>query len=137
MKKVVGYITSSHNNANFVPHSVQNQIIKSFIESKGFTYLLSWTEFKDLAPSIYLSLIEEKFYDGICFYSLNQIDESPELFLQTFTSKKIEWLAFAQEKIIVTTDKEWKLFYQLLQLRILISNNTPTSRNLWDNYNIL
>ena len=97
---IVGYITSDSLRTGFVSQQVQNQAIGSFLAGQSHLFLLSWTEFKGCAPFIFRSLLKEKFYDGICFYSLEQLASFPESMevLKSLSSSG-RWTGFAKEGV--------------------------------------
>ena len=103
--KIVGYITSSQLRDGFVSQQVQNLMIKNFLENLDYDFLLSWTEYKETPSLVFDSLFLENFYDGICFYSLQQIFKfsKPLEYLYKLKNKKI-WVGFAQEGLFFNSD---------------------------------
>lgn len=97
--KIVGYITSDPVGKHKVAFSIQNRIIKEFVETSGKTFMLSWTEASQMAPWMLESLLLENFYEGICFFSLHQLLHCPDPLeqLQKLKEKNI-WIGFAQEQ---------------------------------------
>lgn len=71
--KTVGYITSDPLKLGYISHLNQNQKNKRFVESQQYQFLLSWTEYKGKAFFVLRSLLLENFYEGICFYSIEQL----------------------------------------------------------------
>lgn len=130
MKKIVGYITSSLNNGNYISHANQNLVIKNFLDSINVQYLLSWTEFKNGAPAVFLNLLDEKFYDGICFFSIDQLLESATLEACIFQQQK-NWIAFANEKIIINDKLSFEFFEKIWKVKSVL-NMTPSTKELWN-----
>ena len=97
--RVVGYITSDTFLSGFISHQVQNASIKQYTEEEGHKYLLSWTEYINKAPIVLNSLLQESFFDGICFYSLEQLNhiKNAQKLLKEL-AKKDYWIGFAKEK---------------------------------------
>lgn len=132
MNNVVGYIsTGSTLGFTHPPHSVQNLVIKKFVEDLKMSYLLSWSEFNRLAPMVFKSLLQEKFFSGICFFSINQLCESTE-YISLLKNIRKPWIGFASEKIVISTKEELDDFIKIFSLRKYIDNNLTTSKAAWE-----
>ena len=72
MKRLRGYVTSRPFFGNRVPQHVQNIVIRDYCTRRGFTYLLSATEYA--MPACYMmledALNELPHIDGIALYSI-------------------------------------------------------------------
>ena len=75
MKKVRGYIFSRSINNNRVPQHVQNIVIRDFCNNSDLQYYLSATEYsmKNCYLILKSVLKEMSKFDGIVFYSINQL----------------------------------------------------------------
>lgn len=111
--KFVGYITSDPLSSGFIPHNVQNFTIKNFLAKNDHEFLLSWTEYKNHSKLALNSLCEEKYFQGICFFSWEQ--------LRTFNDVKEKLrslldnglvLSFAREGFFVGNYQELELFLE-------------------------
>lgn len=116
-QKIVGYITSNHLRDGFIPHQLQNLLIKNYIESLGSVFLLSWTGYKNTPTLVCDSLLLENFYDGICFYSLEQIMQFPEPldYFYKLKNKKI-WVGFAKENLFFYDDESFEYVLKIAWL---------------------
>lgn len=134
MFSIVGYITSDSLTRGFIPHAFQNFQIRSFVQNSGHNYLLSWTEQKKMSPFILNSLLEEDFYDGICFYSLEQLFLFPKSLnlIMNLSQKKI-WVGFALEKLSVEGEQGLQGLIQLYKLKKLIEGPRQDLERLWGN----
>jgi len=72
VKRLRGYVTSRPFFGNRVPQHVQNIVIRDYCQRRGFTYLLSATEYA--MPACYMmledALNELPQIDGIALYSI-------------------------------------------------------------------
>ena len=122
--KIVGYISSDSFTNGFINQQIQNSSIKNFLTDTGHEFLLSWTEYKQHSRLAWRSLLKETYYQGVCFYSYEQIEGSKDLLndISILINKNII-VAFAKEKILLTTNDEFKNFLTIYQLSIDINNN--------------
>lgn len=127
---VVGYITSEPLTDGLVSHSVQNMTIKNFITQQKKNFLLSWTEYMGKSGVVLESLLQEKFYDGICLYSLEQLWQMPnaQKTLQDLKSRSA-WIGFAREGIFFHTAEEFQKVQKLFWLKSQVEKN----QSLWAN----
>lgn len=98
-----GYIFSRKIDGNFIPHRVQNLVIKDYCDRKNLFFKLSGTEYK--MENCYLmlnSLLKNLLkIDGIIFYSLFMLPEKKENRKKIYDRiiKKNKKLYFALEDI--------------------------------------
>lgn len=131
-QKIVGYITSRHLKDGFIPQQMQNLLIKNFLENLKHNFLLSWTEYKGAPSLVFDSLLLENFYDGICFYSLEQIFyfDDPLNYLYKLKNKNI-WIGFAREGLFFKGDSSFDIVLKTWWLLKCISFETnPTLESL-------
>ena len=80
MKRLRGYVASRPFFGNRVPQHVQNIVIRDYCARRGFTYLLSATEYA--MPACYMmledALNELPGIDGIAMYSIFMLPRRPE-----------------------------------------------------------
>jgi sporadic carbohydrate cluster protein (TIGR04323 family) len=111
--KFVGYITSDPLSSGFVPHNIQNLSIKNFLNKNEHEFLLSWTEYKNKSQLAFNSLYEENYFEGICFYSWEQLSSLTDI--QSKLVNLIErgtMLSFARENLWVKNFEELELFME-------------------------
>ena len=128
MKKAVGYIASDSFQNGFVSHQFQNQTIKNFLSNQNYIFMLSWTEYKGCAPQVLKSLLQENFYDGICFYSIEQllvVSDASALFQQLKNSGA--WIGFARENIFFEGQHGFNDCLKLWWLLKNTANRVPVS----------
>ena len=111
--KFVGYITSDSLSNGFIPHNIQNLSIKNFLIKKEHIFLLSWTEYKNHSQLAFNSLIEENYFQGICFYCWEQLQNITDVQtkLRELLSRGI-LLSFAREGILIETKEELEAFFE-------------------------
>ncbi|MEK6577850.1 MAG: hypothetical protein AABZ55_01370 [Bdellovibrionota bacterium] len=99
-KTVLGYITSNSLRDGFIPHQIQNLLIKNFVEAQGHRFFPSWSEYKDSRHIVFESLMVESFFTGICFYSIEQYLRLPDPMgaLKRLSARKL-WIGFARENM--------------------------------------
>jgi sporadic carbohydrate cluster protein (TIGR04323 family) len=121
---MVGYITSDYLDLGFTSHQIQNMTIKSFVSDTNNDFVLSWTEYKNNSKLAWNSLLEEKYYNGICFYSWEQLNhfKNINMLIETLIKKKI-LIGFAKEKILIKDQESLKNFKIQFQLYNQIKNN--------------
>ncbi len=131
--KVVGYITSDPLHEQYIPFGMQNRIIKEFVEGQGKTFMLSWTEARQMAPWMLDSLLQENFYQGICFYSLDQLLSIPQAddYLARLSTLNI-WIGFALEKLSFRGNENLMEVVSLLHLKKLSSFPRKDLPHLWN-----
>jgi sporadic carbohydrate cluster protein (TIGR04323 family) len=80
MKRLRGYVASRPFFGNRVPQHVQNIVIRDYCARRGYTYLLSATEYA--MPACYMmledALNELPNIDGIAMYSIFMLPRRPE-----------------------------------------------------------
>lgn len=108
-KKFKGYISSGKIGENFFPQKVQNLCIKSYCESNNFIFLLSSTEFKmKKSILVFKGLIEDSSkFDGIIFFSINQLNAEKLILLNNILKKRKE-VHFYLENIKLKNTKDLK-----------------------------
>lgn len=129
--KIVGCITSSPLKEGYIPHHLQNLLIKNFVENSGSSFLLSWTEYKSDPFLACRSLLTENFYGGICFYSIEQLLLYPQplQFLYDIRKKNI-WVGFAKENTFfndqISFDSTLKLWWLIQCISLNHSSGVET-----------
>tara|TARA_B110000263_G_C15241699_1_gene479656 strand:- start:327 stop:710 length:384 start_codon:yes stop_codon:yes gene_type:complete len=75
-----GYIFSRKIDNNFIPHRVQNLVIKDYCEKKKYFFKLSATEYKMKNSYLMLNSLLKNLnkIDGIIFYSLFMLPQEKE-----------------------------------------------------------
>ena len=93
-KNLRGYISSGKIGENFFPQKVQNLCLKSYCDNNNFNFLLSSTEFKMKNSNlVFKGLIEEASkFDGIIFFSINQLDTDKLNLLNKILKKKKKFI---------------------------------------------
>lgn len=130
--RVVGYIASDSFRHGYVTHQVQNQAIRHFLSGQGREFLLSWSEFKGQAPLVLRSLLQEKFYQGICFYSLEQLEALPDpLTWFSILGRRADWVGFAREECFFTTTQGWGEAERLFCIKSQLDRPRPDLGELW------
>ena len=100
-----GYIFSRTIDGSFIPHRVQNLVIKDYCQRKKLFFKLSATEYKMKDSYIMLNAVlrELNKIDGVVFYSVFMLPEDIRLRKKIYNlflkSKKI--LHFALEEIVL------------------------------------
>jgi len=132
--KIVGYISSDYLKKGYTPHNIQNIQIRSFLKELNHTFLLSWTEYSGMCPFVFNSLLEEDFYDGICFYSIEQLFNFPEPLNQIKKLAELNiWIGFANEKIAINSKTDIEEAQRLLLLKSVAEGSREDLKFLWDN----
>jgi sporadic carbohydrate cluster protein (TIGR04323 family) len=130
--KIVGYITSDSLNSGFIPHQMQNANIKHFTEEEGHQFLLSWTEYIGKAPMVFKSLLQENFYEGICFYSIEQLNHIENAGnLLKFLSQQNYWIGFSREKLFFQGENGLSNVSKLWWLKTKLESSKRDLGNLW------
>lgn len=127
-ERIVGYITSSHLKDGFVSQQVQNLLIKNFLENQKKTFLLSWTEYKTAPSLVFDSLLLEEFYEGICFFSLEQTFHftEPLEYFYKLKNRKL-WAGFAREGLFFYDESSFEAVLKTWWLMrcVYFENNNP------------
>jgi sporadic carbohydrate cluster protein (TIGR04323 family) len=119
-----GYISSRKlNDGNAVPQRVQNLVIRSACNDQNFEFYLSSTEYG--MNNCYLILnqilkdLEKNKYDGIAFYSIDQLPASIFKTLKIF--KKIinckKKIYFSLENILISNKKKMDEVMDLIKIK--------------------
>lgn len=121
---VVGYITSEPFSDGFVSHQIQNSTIRSYIAQNQKNLLLSWTEYVGKSNIVFDSLQIENFYQGICFYSMDQLWQMKNPFevLETLRKRNI-WIGFAKESAAFTASVGYREVLKLFWLKTQVEQN--------------
>lgn len=132
--KIVGYITSDPMYLGFVSHQHQNQIIKNFVEEREHQFLLSWTEYKGASPFVFRSLLKESFFEGICFYSIEQLESTRESmnWIQRLSETGL-WIGFAREGVFFQGALGLDEVKRLAWLKRTLDQKRPELEAIWEN----
>lgn len=122
--KFVGYITSDPLSFGFIPHNVQNFTIKNFLTKNDHQFLLSWTEYKNHSKLAFNSLCDENYFQGICFFSWEQLSTFPDVKskLNSLLEKGFV-LSFAREGFFIKNQNELDPFLEKYFLSRCIFQN--------------
>lgn len=129
-----GYIGSRPYRGNRVPQHVQNLVIRDFCTRKGFTYLLSATEYA--MPGCYMVLNEvaneAPKLGGVVLYSIYMLPKrrSRRLALCRRFLDADATVHGAVEDISITTDDDLDRIDEMLMLSDLISPSPETLQGL-------
>jgi sporadic carbohydrate cluster protein (TIGR04323 family) len=130
--KIAGYITSNSLKKGFIAHNIQNNQIRSFVQMQKHNYLLSWTEFLNKCPFVFNNLLQENFYNGICFYSIEQLYDFPNsIDLLINLSKSNLWIGFAAEGLFFQSDYKFDQVLQIFKLKKLTDGSREDLKFLW------
>tara|TARA_B100001121_G_C18553684_1_gene556798 strand:- start:246 stop:632 length:387 start_codon:yes stop_codon:yes gene_type:complete len=119
-----GYISSRKlNDGNFIPQKVQNLVIRNACEDKNFNFNLSATEYGMKGCYLVLNKIlkdlKKNKYDGIAFYSIDQlpsdIKKTKIIFNSIISSKKK--IYFSLENILVNNKKNINSILNIIKLK--------------------
>ena len=129
---VVGYTTGDELFHGYPQQSVQNLAVRRFVESRGHTFSLSWAEKKGATPFMLRSLLVEGFYQGICFYSLEQFAhfDSPYEWLERLAEKS-QWVGFAAEELCFSDVAGKEAARRLLWLKLNVERNPHEQVQSW------
>jgi len=116
-----GYIFTRKINGNFIPHRVQNLVIKDFAKRKNFFFKLSLTEY--VMEGSYLTLgalvKETKKLEGVIFYSYEMIFDNvaycEDILLKIVKNKKS--IHFALEEFHVKNKTDIKNLLKIIQIK--------------------
>ena len=125
MKNFKGYISSRKlNNDKTIEQSIQNMTIRNCCEKRGYTFLLSATEFGMKNSFLVLNqvLFEIKKYDGVAFYSFLQLPKNKKQTLEILKSivnsnKKI---LFSLENLLIENYFDINKIYQIISIDNLL-----------------
>jgi len=108
-KKLQGYISSGKVGKNFYPQKIQNLCLKSYCAVNSYDFILSATEFKMKNSSLVLKGLNEnkKNFDGILFFSINQLNKDKFLILKNLIKKKKE-VHFYNENLKIKNERDLK-----------------------------
>ena len=119
-----GYISSRKlNDGNFIPQKVQNLVIRSACEDKKFKFNLSATEYGMNECYLILNQIlkdlEKNKYDGVAFYSIEQLPSDMKkiklIFETVIKYKKVAF--FSLENILVKNKKHLANILDIIKLK--------------------
>ena len=123
-----GYIFSRDINFNFIPHRVQNLVIKDFAERNNLFFKLSSTEYimKNSFHMLKALLHDTSSIDGVIFYSYEMFFENIKLCIDSLNNliKKKKNIFFALEEIEVKNNKDLLKLKKIIQLK---NKTTPHS----------
>ena len=125
MKNFKGYISSRKlNNDKTVEQSIQNMTIRNCCEKRGYTFILSATEFGMKNSFLVLNqvLSEIQKYDGIAFYSFLQLPKNKKKALDILklivnSNKKI---LFSLENLLIENFSDINKIYQIISIDNLL-----------------
>ncbi len=125
MKNFKGYISSRKlNNDKTVEQSIQNMTIRNCCEKRGYTFILSATEFGMKNSFLVLNqvLSEIQKYDGIAFYSFLQLPKNKKKALEILklivnSNKKI---LFSLENLLIENFSDINKIYQIISIDNLL-----------------
>jgi hypothetical protein len=87
-----------------------------------------------MTPFVFNSLLEESFFDGICFYSLEQLYNFPDAMnLLKQLSQGELWIGFAAEKIYFRNKINFDNTSQLYLLKSQCEGTREVLGFLWGN----
>lgn len=124
MKKIVGYISSDLIKGGVIPQSLQNLAIRNFISKNEGIFLQSWTEHHGRSPYMLEALLSQNFYDGICFFSIEQITHLEDVGqMMTNCFERGLWLGFALEEMKIESKEELESLLKIIPLKKILDNN--------------
>tara|TARA_B100001029_G_scaffold108940_1_gene89934 strand:- start:109 stop:513 length:405 start_codon:yes stop_codon:yes gene_type:complete len=124
MLKFRGYISSrALNDGSITDQSIQNLVIRTACEKRKFNYMLSATEYgmknSYLMLNQVLSELKKKKFDGIAFYSIEQLPNNQNLRnkIYNIAKKYNKIILLSLEGIILSKKKEIEEFENLFKIR--------------------
>ena len=124
MLKFRGYISSrALNDGTITDQSIQNLVIRTACEKRKFNYMLSATEYgmknSYLMLNQVLSELKKKKFDGIAFYSIEQLPNNQNLRnkIYNIAKKYNKIILLSLEGIILSKKKEIEEFENLFKIR--------------------
>ena len=124
-KKLHGYISSGKIGNNFFPQKIQNLCLKTYCNMNKYSFVLSATEFKMINSNLVLKGLKEnsKKFDGVIFFSINQLDEKKFLILKNLINKNKE-IHFYYENIKIKNKKDFKNVIFLKKINKILSKTS-------------
>jgi len=127
MRGFQGYVTSRPFQGQRVPQHIQNLVIRDYCRNLGVNYLLSGTEYAIPGSSLMLQQLLDglELLDGIVFYSLFQLPESPQIRKEIYNKvlSQNKRLYFAVETLVLQEEKDcqrlediWGVFQVMRQV---------------------
>jgi len=116
-----GYIFTRNINGNFIPHRVQNLVIKDFAKRKNLFFKLSLTEYvmKDSYLTLGALAKETKTLEGVIFYSYEMLFDNvsfcKDILLKIVKNKKS--IHFALEEFQVKNKTDIKNLLKIIQIK--------------------
>ena len=124
MLKFRGYISSrALNDGTITDQSIQNLVIRTACEKRKFNYMLSATEYgmknSYLMLNQVLSELKKKKFDGIAFYSIDQLPTKQNLRnkIYNIAKKYNKKILLSLEGIILSKKNEIEEFENLFKIR--------------------
>lgn len=124
MLKFRGYISSrALNDGSITDQSIQNLVIRTACEKRKFNYMLSATEYgmknSYLMLNQVLSELKKKKFDGIAFYSIDQLPTNQNLRnkIYNIAKKYNKKILLSLEGIILSKKNEIEEFENLFKIR--------------------
>ncbi len=124
MLKFRGYISSrALNDGTITDQSIQNLVIRTACEKRKFNYMLSATEYgmknSYLMLNQVLSELKKKKFDGIAFYSIDQLPTNQNLRnkIYNIAKKYNKKILLSLEGIILSKKNEIEEFENLFKIR--------------------
>lgn len=116
-----GYIFSREINSNFIPHRVQNLVIKDFARRNDLFFKLSSTEYimKNSFHMLKALLKDTRSIDGVIFYSYEMFFENIKLCIDSVNNliRNQKKIYFAVEEIEVKNNKDLLKLKKIIQLK--------------------
>jgi sporadic carbohydrate cluster protein (TIGR04323 family) len=115
-----GYIFSRKIDGSFIPHRVQNLVIKDYCQRKNLFFKLSATEYKMKDSYIMLNAVLKELnkIDGIVFYSIFMLPDNigirKKIYKLLLNSKKK--LHFALEEIVLNKSSSIKDIENIIKI---------------------
>tara|TARA_B100002051_G_C16144828_1_gene350731 strand:- start:2 stop:466 length:465 start_codon:yes stop_codon:yes gene_type:complete len=116
-----GYIFTRKINGSFIPHRVQNLVIKDFAKRKNFFFKLSLTEYAMEGSYVTLGALlkEVKKLEGVIFYSYEMLFDNlnfcKDILLKIVKNKKS--VHFALEEIHIKNNIDIKNLLKIIQIK--------------------
>lgn len=123
-----GYISSRKlNDGNHIPQKVQNIVIRSSCADRNFSFIFSATEYgmkeSFLILNQLLNDLKNNKYDGIAFYSLDQLPNKlskTKNILETIIKHKKK-VFFSLENILIENKKNLENLLNILKIKKVVS----------------
>jgi len=120
---------------NLVDQSIQNLIIRNSCKKHNIKFMLSATEYgmKDcfLMLNQVLSELKKNKFDGIAFFSLDQLPKNFEARKKIYEIVKVykKKILISMEDIFICNETDIKKFENLIKIKLLLKN-CPKKINL-------